>query len=126
MRQPIVLFVDDDELILRSTVRALRAEPIDLRPIATAREAIEVATNENVAVLIFDLGLAEMNGGELARRIRRLRPDVALIQASGYDNGAVLDVYAALVKPWTSAQLREAIRGAVGLHRSRTVSPLAA
>jgi two-component system phosphoglycerate transport system response regulator PgtA len=116
MALPIVLVVDDDASTLRSIVRVLRSESIDLRATTSPAEAIEIARTEDVAALVFDLSMVEMNGNELAIQVRTLRPHVALIQMSGRSSLALLDVSAVLEKPWTAAHLREVIHGAVHSH----------
>jgi FixJ family two-component response regulator len=64
MALPIVLFVDDDASTLHSVVRVMQRESIDLRATTSPFEAIEIATTEDVAVLVFDLGMVELIGNE--------------------------------------------------------------
>ncbi len=79
-----ILFVDDDPE-LREIVAASLAKPG--HTIFTARdgyEAIRILTNNPVSLLITDIKLPVINGFEVARRARMMRPSIQIIYVSGY------------------------------------------
>ena len=65
-------------------------------------------------------GMLDMNGWEVTRQINRLRPDIAVILASGRmvtaDESRAMEVRVSviLIKPFGQFQLMAALDGAVG------------
>lgn len=82
---PTVLLVDDAPDALESLSQALSADGFDVQTAASAEEALALMTDGPPAVLVSDLEMPEMDGYELARRVRSMYPDeVKLIALSGY------------------------------------------
>ena len=79
------LLVDDDPRVLTTTADLLRElghEPIE---IASASEALRyLAGNQPPDVAILDFAMPEMNGLELARKIRESHPSIPVLLATGY------------------------------------------
>jgi CheY-like chemotaxis protein len=78
-----------------------------------ARDALELLQrDEDIDVLLTDLGLPGMSGAELVQQARKLRPHLKVIVASGYsepepESGQLAGtVY--LRKPFTLIQLKQA------------------
>jgi CheY-like chemotaxis protein len=83
----------------------------------SAEEAIEIATkNEDIQLLITDVEMPGMNGVELARKIREIRPRIKVLSTSGFPPKAVAGMGVAtgsihfLQKPFLPAQLDERIK----------------
>ncbi|HEY1836291.1 MAG TPA: CHASE3 domain-containing protein [Rhizomicrobium sp.] len=80
-----VLVVEDVALIRMTTVDMVSEVGHDTLEAATGPEALDVlAKNPDVDVLLTDLGLPGMSGSMLIQKARALRPDIAVIIASGY------------------------------------------
>jgi PAS domain S-box-containing protein len=80
-----VLVVDDDALIAMSTVGMLEDlghEAVDAGSPARALEILE--SGQHVDLLITDYSMPRMNGVELAKAVRKLRPGLPILLASGY------------------------------------------
>jgi DNA-binding response OmpR family regulator len=110
-----ILFVDDDPE-LREIVAASLAKPG--YTIFTARdgyEAIRILTNNPVSLLITDIKLPVINGFEVARRARMMRPNIQIIYVSGYSidggHGAGPIYGAVLKKPLRMGDLLAEISG---------------
>ncbi|GAA3269236.1 hypothetical protein GCM10020258_41670 [Sphingomonas yabuuchiae] len=80
----------------------------------TAEEAMTALQTAQIDVLVTDLNLPGESGVELARRARQLRPTLSIIFATG-DGGMAAEAAnmdaALLTKPYSAAQLINAIRG---------------
>jgi signal transduction histidine kinase/CHASE3 domain sensor protein/DNA-binding NarL/FixJ family response regulator len=113
-----VLLVEDEPLIRLATIDQL--EELGHRAIgtATAKEALRVLEErDDVDVLLTDLGLPGMNGGELAVEARRRKPALHVVIASGRTSPvdgslAALTDAIHLNKPYLVEELRRALAGA--------------
>jgi CheY-like chemotaxis protein len=104
-----VLVVDDEFLVLETMVDFL--ETLGFEPVAAsdAETALgHLARDREIGVLVTDVRMPGMNGVELARRARAVRPDLKVLLASGYTHMAELDL-PLLAKPFTMADLRRAL-----------------
>ena len=85
--QPIrtILLMDDHRLVLRALHTYLEKRGYNLLEALNGEEALLLAERfpETIHVLVTDLVMARMNGGELARRLVPLRPDMQVIMMSG-------------------------------------------
>ena len=82
----LVLLVEDETAVLQMGVEALQHLGYQVVSAATPGEALALA-NANagrIALLITDVIMPEMNGGELARRIESIQPDIRQLFVSGY------------------------------------------
>jgi signal transduction histidine kinase/DNA-binding response OmpR family regulator len=116
-RAPLRVLVAEDDPLVRTTAVALIGElGHHVVEATSAREALD-KLDSGIDLLVADIGLPDMSGEELAAECRRRRGALAVIFATGYDtrpvrvapaNSAIL-----LGKPFTAAQLAEAIDGAL-------------
>jgi PAS domain S-box-containing protein len=83
---PRVLIVEDDELVRSLTTDALMEDGYDVVEAGCAEEAIAAMRNSagGIAAAVVDLGLPDMQGDELVRRLALLHPGLPFIIASGY------------------------------------------
>ena len=124
----LVLVVDDEHAIVRALTAALEARHYRVSVARTGVEALERAAVENPAVVILDLGLPDMDGVEVCRRIRAWSSvpiivltaewsDEAKVQA--LDEGA--DDY--ITKPFSMPELQARLRVALRHRRSAEGDP---
>src|SRR3954471_8212682 len=80
-----ILVVEDEALIGEMVADALQEQGFDVCLVSNAADALRhVETGGQVAGLFTDVHLpGGMNGSELPRRIRLLRPDMPIVYASG-------------------------------------------
>ena len=116
-----VLVVEDDPAIADSLVRGLRQAGYQAECVSTGRAAL---TRPSADVVLLDLGLPDMDGVELCRRLRqRSDPAIIVVTARGEEADRVLaldegaDDY--LVKPFGLAELMARLRAV--LRRTRPV-----
>lgn len=109
-----LLLVEDDFLIRMNTAEVLRDLGHDVIEAGTAAQAISAAEATSIDILLTDIGLPDMQGGDLAVAVREIRPGIGIVFATGEtsmppgaDRSAVL-----LVKPYTERSLKLAIDSA--------------
>ncbi len=118
-RKATVLFVDDEELIRRSTIRLLRDDGLVFREAGNGVAALELFEKADIDLVITDLRMPFMGGLELLRRVRETDGDARVIVASGNfsheERAEVLahGAIATLDKPYDIVTLREAISSAL-------------
>ncbi|MFJ6089005.1 MULTISPECIES: hybrid sensor histidine kinase/response regulator [Pseudomonas] len=116
-QQPLcVLVVDDDSLVLTSTTLLLEDLGHQVLCAMSGAQALQrFAEYPAIDLMITDLAMPVMDGGQLASAVRELRPDLPIILASGYAQR--LEGLAAALprvpKPYTQLQLIEALAQAV-------------
>ena len=82
-QQRTVLIVDDDSQIVGLVERMLRPQGVKVVSAARSSEAIRVFESEPVDLLISDVMMPEMDGGKLAERLLKLRPEARVLLISG-------------------------------------------
>ena len=84
MAQYSVVMVDDEQNILQSLKRCFRREQYSVICAGSGAEGLKlVATTSNIAVIISDQRMPEMNGSEFLTRSRELAPDAIRILLTG-------------------------------------------
>jgi PAS domain S-box-containing protein len=103
-----ILLVDDDVLIAMSSADMLTDLGHEVVEAHSGKEALEcLGSGGGFDLMITDYSMPGMTGGDLARAVRAIAPDLPILIASGYAElppGLDLDV-AKLGKPYTQDQL---------------------
>lgn len=102
-----VLFVDDDESVLKALGRTLHNEPYQKLMAAGGKEALGFLERNDIAVIVTDLNMPEMSGIELLRTVQRKYPEtVRVILTADAEVSSILkaihsgETHRYLVKPW--------------------------
>ena len=107
-RRARILFVDDDLLIAGSTVALLEDLGHEVIEAHSAREALQLLeAGLDTDLLITDHAMPGMTGSELAFEVRRQRPRLPVLLATGFaelGGDKMVDI-PRLGKPYTQAQL---------------------
>jgi len=112
-----ILLVEDDARLSRSLARLLEQDRHNVEVAADGETGLDIALGENgIDVVILDIGLPDLSGVEVARRIRRERRELAILmltardtvgdRVTGLDSGA--DDY--VVKPFSYDELAARLR----------------
>lgn len=80
-----VLVIDDEPAILRAAQVAFAANGFEVVVAATGTQGVAKATSTSVQLVIVDLGLPDIDGLEVIRRIRAVDPDVPIIVLSAWE-----------------------------------------
>ncbi|MBI2858336.1 MAG: response regulator [Chloroflexi bacterium] len=115
--RPCVLVVDDEQAIRRFLHVALTSQGYDVSEAASAESALALATTCRPDMVILDLGLPDMDGVEVTRRLRQWTqtPIIILsVRGSESDKIAALDAGADdyLTKPFGTGELLARLRAA--------------
>jgi two-component system cell cycle sensor histidine kinase/response regulator CckA len=111
-----VLVVDDDDLVRKFVQRVLAEAGYETAVAAGGEEAIAVAASlESLDLVVVDLIMPEMNGDEVARRLRTTMPELKVLYFTGFSDRLFKEKVtlwageAFLDKPCTVAGLLQAV-----------------
>ncbi len=95
----IVLLVVDDERLVRWSIDRILSRYFCVITVDSGLKALEIAqrANQQIVVLLTDVCMPEMNGAELGKLMRVLRPDVLQIYMSGGLQDVTLEPSATLI-----------------------------
>ncbi|MEO6397874.1 MAG: ATP-binding protein [Tepidiformaceae bacterium] len=116
----LILVVDDDEMVRRTTSATLAELGYNVVEAPGGMTAVQVvkARPDRIAAVLLDLVMPGMAGSETFRALTEVRPDLPVIVCTGYAADAHIDVdvkrrIAGLVqKPFTAERLDRALREA--------------
>jgi len=80
------LVVDDDLKVCEIVTARLGREGFDCQTCSSGKQALEVASQHHLDLIISDLQMPGMTGLELLRKIRALHPHAAFVMATGVDD----------------------------------------
>jgi len=108
-----ILVVEDDAIVRMLIVDVLEELEFNVREAADAEEALAVVKDADTVIdlMMTDVGLPEMDGKQLAAKVRELRPTLPILFASGYAEN--IDVPAGMqviAKPFSIDQLRDKVK----------------
>jgi putative nucleotidyltransferase with HDIG domain len=119
-----VLFVDDEENVLKSVERVFAEADMTLLKAGSAKEALKLVEENEIAVLVTDNRMPGMSGIELLSCLRDLSPETVKILMTGHaDLPTALDainvgeVFRFIVKPWENEALFRAVREGIDHYR---------
>lgn len=108
-----ILVVEDDAIVRMLIVDVLEELEFSVLEAADAEEALAVVQNDDqtIDLMMTDVGLPDMDGKQLASKVRELRPTLPILFASGYAEN--IDVPAGMqviAKPFSIDQLRDKVK----------------
>ncbi|MFN3790919.1 response regulator [Massilia sp.] len=123
---PTVLLVDDDPFMLAVLADMLGGEPLRVLSAASGPEALALLGREPVDVILCDQAMPGMTGTEVLARVAAQYPRSVRLMLTGQQDLAEIDaaqrsglIDAHYAKPVSASSLRERIRAALALARSR-------
>ncbi len=114
---PVVLFVDDEQNILKSIRRELFSAEFELLLANGGKEGLRyLADDPDIAIVVSDLRMPEMDGFEFLREVKSQYPDTERIILSGFvDEETILKSITKgiattyITKPWEDGLLEDTI-----------------
>ena len=127
-----LLLVEDEQSLRRASAEFLCQQGYKVLQAKDGLDAIAVARDHPSAIdlLVTDVVMPNMSGGELARKLAQLRPDMKFLFVSGYAGKTVLDHKVVdlemnfLQKPYTLKQFSLKIRVALNHSPKREAGSL--
>ncbi|GJD57497.1 response regulator [Methylobacterium dankookense] len=118
--RPVVLVVDDDEAVREITVTRLSEAGYQIHEAGSGSAALRVlAEGTDIDLVVLDFAMPGMNGAEAACEIRRHRPALPVIFATGYaDRTALMQVESVcedriVQKPFRGTELERKVAAAL-------------
>lgn len=107
MKNRTILFVDDEEKVLRSLERGLLDEPYNCYFAKSGKEALEILEQNEVHIVVTDMRMPGMSGLELLRVVKEKYPHIIRLVLSGYTQVTTLltainqgEIFKFITKPW--------------------------
>jgi CheY-like chemotaxis protein len=128
---PVVLVVEDEEIVRECLRATLQGAGFHVLSAANGVEALALldAAPEPIDVALVDRNMPRMNGDETVAELRRLRPELPVLLATGdpYRTDLPAGCAGFLLKPFTTAellaQLRALLPASVRAHSPATTRP---
>ncbi|MBI3210254.1 MAG: response regulator [Candidatus Solibacter usitatus] len=116
-----VLVVDDEEVVRQVAVRMLASAGYTAVCVRDAQAALDYYQERGceIDIVIVDLVMPGLSGGQLFEQLREIDPSVRIVLTSGYNRDAAIDALIAagakgfLQKPYRLAKLAETLRTAL-------------
>jgi CheY-like chemotaxis protein len=116
-----ILVVDDEQFIREMLFEFLTESGYTVLAASNGMEALELFDREKktIDLVITDLGMPEMGGEELYRRLRGINAAVKVVVSSGYLDGTTrenllrMGIRQVLIKPFKMNDIQTAIRSAL-------------
>lgn len=113
-----ILFVDDEDIIVRLSTRQLEAKGFQVTGVTDGQSALDrIATgNETYHLLVTDLTMPGMSGLKLIESAKKLQPDLPVLIFSGMldskitDEMKALNVRGMVFKPVVGDELVDEVR----------------
>ena len=119
--QPVVVIVDDEDMVITSLRAFLALETeYSVHGFTDPQEAVKYLETHPVDVVISDYLMPKMNGIQLLGRAKELQPEAARVLLTGHaDKQSAIQainevgLYQYLEKPWDNQQLLLVIQSAI-------------
>lgn len=119
MKQPVVLLVDDEEDLRRSTAQALDLEHLTVVECASAEEALDFLSEGFNGVVMTDIRMPGMDGMSLMAAARQMDADIPVIVVTGHADVQLAvramreGAYDFIEKPFNTGHLADMARRAI-------------
>ncbi|MBF0566384.1 MAG: NAD(P)H-dependent oxidoreductase subunit E [Nitrospirae bacterium] len=116
-----VLFVDDDPIVIKSCKYAMEDSGLDLTGVTSPVEALKLIGENDYDVVVTDIVMPEIDGFELIRRTKAMKPDIGIVVITGYSSqqnirdAIEMGIIDYLAKPFTPNMLTEVMAKALTL-----------
>jgi DNA-binding NtrC family response regulator len=119
-----VLFVDDEEAILRS-LKMLFKSQYAVKTTTDGNEAIAMVQKEKVHVIVSDQRMPIMPGVDVLRSVKEVSPNTMRLLLTGYSDWSAMvgsvnegEVFRFINKPWVNEEIKSTIEQAVEIARN--------
>jgi DNA-binding NtrC family response regulator len=119
--QPVVVIVDDEEMVITSVRAFLSLETeYDIHGFTDPEEAVRFLETSPADVIVSDYLMPKMNGIQLLGKAKQLQPEAARVLLTGHaDKQSAIQainevgLFQYLEKPWDNSQLLLVIQSAI-------------
>ncbi|HLT09740.1 MAG TPA: response regulator transcription factor [Micromonosporaceae bacterium] len=126
---PHILVVEDDPQVRSALLRALNERDYATSSAGTGMAGLEAAMQGRPDLVILDLGLPDVDGHEVLRMLRAVRPVPVIVATAREDEDEIVRALNAgaddyLVKPFGAAQLDARIRAVLRRSENQRSGPI--
>ena len=114
-----LLFIDDEEIVLRSCRRIFGGEEVEIETASSGDEGLAKARTGRYDVVVTDLKMPGLGGMDVLKALRDERPDVTVIVFTGYANVETArealknGAFDYIPKPFTPDEIKDVVRNAL-------------
>ncbi|MCL4457062.1 MAG: response regulator [Nitrospirae bacterium] len=120
-----ILFVDDEENVLRSLKRLfIDDDNIEVFTASSGKDGLDILKNNEIAVIVSDQRMPEMSGAQFLEKAKKVSPDCVRIVLTGYaDVNAAMDAinkggaFKYITKPWDDTDLMLTVLNSIETYR---------
>ena len=115
MKDQSVLIVDDEKNILLTLSQSLEALQLETDTAANGEEALAKLKEKDFGLILLDIRMPGMDGMEVLRRVREIRPDIRIIMITAYGTielaveAMKLGAVDFIQKPFSPEEIRELV-----------------
>ncbi len=125
-----LLIVDDEDIVLKSSLRILKNQDYDISTASSGEEGLERANQQKFDIVITDLKMPGLSGMDILKTLRDEQPDVTVIIFTGYAtvetarDALKMGAFDYIPKPFTPDELRDVIKNAISSRESSSDSKM--
>jgi DNA-binding NtrC family response regulator len=122
-----ILVMEDETTVAKGLEMVLSEVGYQVALAATGHAALDTLFEKNFDLLVADLRLPDMDGLDVIKRVKEKWPATEVVVITGYSsvNSAVtsmkLGAYDYLAKPFSEDQIKESVRGALGVREEKEI-----
>ncbi len=115
MKDKSVLIVDDEKNILLTLSQSLEALQLEIETATNGEEALAKLKEKGFGLILLDLRMPGMDGMEVLRQVREIRPDICIIMITAYGTielaveAMKLGAVDFIQKPFSPEEIRELV-----------------
>lgn len=108
-----IVYVDDEKPALDNFRLTVRNFPNikNLQLFQSGKEALEYAKKNQIDAAFLDMEMQEMHGLELAKRLKKVNPNISIVFVTAYEQYALqafgVDAIGYLLKPYTRQEVKK-------------------
>ena len=115
-----ILFVEDDTAVREAVARMLTDSGFRVLAATDGYDAVRLLTENHVDLLITDIVMPDLDGVELAKQAKGMRPNIKVLFATGYGEKAVAERDAmqhgrVVLKPLRQAELMREVEATLAV-----------
>ena len=116
-----ILVIDDEDVVRRAARATLEHFGYTVFEASDGRDGADLfdRLHDRISLVLLDLTMPHMDGHEVSRHIRRMRPDMKIVVTSGFDEAEAMRQFSEsagldfIQKPYTATALVRKIRAAL-------------
>jgi signal transduction histidine kinase len=128
--KPKILVIDDEDIVIKSTLRTLQKNDYEMEYAYSGETALGMIARNRYDLVITDLMMPGINGIEVLKRIKKDYPEITVIMFTGFATvesareALKLGAFDYVPKPFTPEELREVVKNALAAHEKKSDSKM--